>query len=109
MRFMPAMLLSTAAFVLSTVSAMAQGPEPKAPPAPPAESASTPAVAQSPSATPQLDRHDVEAWLDGFMPFTLRSADIPGAVVVVVKDGAILLQKGYGFSDFEKRTPVDPE
>jgi CubicO group peptidase (beta-lactamase class C family) len=29
--------------------------------------------------------------------------------VVVVKNGATLLQKGYGFADVEKRTPVDPE
>ncbi len=35
--------------------------------------------------------------------------DIAGAVVVVVKDGQILSQKGYGFSDVEKRKPVSPE
>src|SRR5438034_10359887 len=29
--------------------------------------------------------------------------------VVVVKDGAVLLQKGYGYSDVGKRKPVDPE
>ena len=52
---------------------------------------------------------DVEAWLDGFMPYALQQADIAGAVVVVVKDGQVLLQKGYGYSDVAARKPVDPE
>ena len=43
------------------------------------------------------------------MPFALERGDIAGAVVVVVKDGQVLLQKGYGYADVEKRTPVDPE
>ena len=33
------------------------------------------------------------------MPFALHSSDIAGAVVVVVKDGKVLVEKGYGFSD----------
>ncbi len=56
-----------------------------------------------------LTRADVEAWLDGFMPYALQRGDVAGAVVVVVKDGAVLLQKGYGYSDVEARKPVDPE
>ena len=43
------------------------------------------------------------------MPMSIKTGDIAGAVVVVVKDGAILVQKGYGYSDVEKRAPVDPE
>jgi len=65
--------------------------------------------AAPPAGTPVLDRADVEAWLDGFFPYALASGDIVGAVVVVVKDGEVLLQKGYGFSDLASRTPVDPE
>lgn len=34
---------------------------------------------------------------------------VPGAVFVVVKDGKVLLQKGYGYADVEKKIPVDPE
>jgi CubicO group peptidase (beta-lactamase class C family) len=56
-----------------------------------------------------LTRPDVEAWLDGFLPYALRSSDVAGAVVVVVKDGEVLIQKGYGYADVAKRTPVDPE
>ncbi|MEO8449484.1 MAG: serine hydrolase domain-containing protein [Gemmatimonadota bacterium] len=68
-------------------------------------------LAASPSAAqrPALSRADVEAWLDGFLPNALEHADIAGAVVVVVKDGHILVERGYGFADVARRTPVDPE
>jgi CubicO group peptidase (beta-lactamase class C family) len=36
-------------------------------------------------------------------------ATIAGAIVVVVKDGQVLLQKGYGYADVEKKTPVDAD
>src|SRR3546814_9675118 len=42
------------------------------------------------------------------MPYALAAGDIAGAVVVVVKDGQVLLQKGYGYADLDKHTPVDP-
>jgi CubicO group peptidase (beta-lactamase class C family) len=56
-----------------------------------------------------LDRRDVEAWLDGYMGLALRAGNVAGAVVVVVKDGSPLVQKGYGFADVAARTPVDAE
>jgi CubicO group peptidase (beta-lactamase class C family) len=56
-----------------------------------------------------LTREDLEAWLDGFMPYALATGDVAGAVVVVVKDGSTLLQKGYGYADVQARKPVDPE
>jgi CubicO group peptidase (beta-lactamase class C family) len=55
-----------------------------------------------------LTAADVNAWLDGYMPYALKSGDIAGAVVVVVKDGQVLTERGYGYSDVEKRMPVDP-
>jgi CubicO group peptidase (beta-lactamase class C family) len=60
------------------------------------------------AATPQLTAEDVNAWLDGFVPISIGKNDIPGAVVVVVKDGQILTSRGYGFADVAKRKPVDP-
>ena len=56
-----------------------------------------------------LNKTDVDAWLDGYMPYAMARGDIAGAVVVVVKDGQVLTQRGYGFSDVEKRKPVSPE
>lgn len=39
----------------------------------------------------------------------IENRDVAGAVVSVVKDGQTLLAKGYGFADFERRTPVVAE
>lgn len=61
------------------------------------------------SPTPQLSQTDLETWLDGVLPYTMKRGDIAGAVVVVVKNGRVLLAKGYGFADVAKRTPVDPD
>ncbi|MDY6944780.1 MAG: serine hydrolase domain-containing protein [Pseudomonadota bacterium] len=69
----------------------------------------TVAQPQAPSGAAPLTRADVEAWLDGYLPYALQTGGIAGAVVVVVKDGEVLLQKGYGYSDVAAREPVDPE
>jgi CubicO group peptidase (beta-lactamase class C family) len=66
----------------------------------------TPGFAQAP--TP-LTAEDLSAYLDGMLPPTMATGDIAGAVVVVVKDDHLLISKGYGYSNVEKRTPVDPE
>ena len=77
---------------------------------PPASGTAGPVVPVQPQTVgPVLTREDAEAWLDGFFPYALAAGDIAGAVVVVVKDGQVMLQKGYGYADLEKRTPVDPE
>jgi CubicO group peptidase (beta-lactamase class C family) len=65
--------------------------------------------APSPPGGVALTAQDLNTWLDGYLPYALRSADIPGAVVTVVKDGKILTARGYGYANVEKRTPVDPE
>ena len=56
-----------------------------------------------------LDSPDLEAWLDGLLPYALKSGDIAGGVVAVVKDGKVLLQKGYGYADVGRQLPMDPE
>jgi CubicO group peptidase (beta-lactamase class C family) len=65
--------------------------------------------ASAPPAGHALTATDLEAWLDGLMPAALDTAETPGAVVVVVKDGQVLFEKGYGFSDYARRLPVDPK
>ena len=55
-----------------------------------------------------LTQADVDAWLDGYMPYALKSGGIPGAVVVVVKDGQPLTMRGFGYSDVKTHQPVDP-
>src|SRR5699024_6100269 len=34
---------------------------------------------------------------------------IPGAAVAIVKDGEVVLEKGYGFANIEEQVQVDPE
>lgn len=54
-----------------------------------------------------LDKADVEAWLDGIVPYALKSGGIAGGVVV--KNGRLLLAKGYGYDDVSKRILMDPD
>jgi CubicO group peptidase (beta-lactamase class C family) len=81
-----------------------------APPTGPAIAAPSPAAVSAPTPTPThpLTATDVEAWLDGLVPIGLRDAEAPGAVIVVVKDGQVLMEKGYGFANYERQIPVDP-
>lgn len=72
-------------------------------------SSGTPVSAPPPAGGVQLTAEDVNSWLDGYMPGALRTADIPGAVVVVVKDGKILTARGFGYANVEKKIPVDPD
>jgi CubicO group peptidase (beta-lactamase class C family) len=55
-----------------------------------------------------LSKDDLEAFFDGIIPLQLERSDIAGAAVLVMKDGATLLQKGYGYSDLKPKEPVDP-
>ncbi len=64
--------------------------------------------AQAPTANGPSDPVEVEAFLDGLLRAQMDDHHVPGAVVVVVREGAVLFAKGYGYADVEARTPVDP-
>jgi CubicO group peptidase (beta-lactamase class C family) len=101
--------LFVALLALLGVGAIAQQGLPKMPLGPnpvPAPAAATP-MRPDPGVA-QLTPTDVNAWLDGYLPYALGAGDIAGAVVVVVKDGQVLTQRGYGFADVASRKPVDP-
>lgn len=66
-------------------------------------------AAEAEDRLPALTAEDVEAWLDGFMPYALARGNVAGAVVTVVKGGDIIAKRGYGYADVAKRTPVDPD
>ena len=72
-----------------------------------AQRATPPAATPVPASRP-LTKQDADAWLDGYMPYALKRGDIAGAVVVVVKDGHVLTQRGFGYANVAKRLPVDP-
>jgi CubicO group peptidase (beta-lactamase class C family) len=98
-----------AALTLVATPTLAQGPVgPAAAPAAPAPGAAA-STAPSPAATPALTKVDIDTWLDGRMPYALAAGGIAGAVVVVVKDGQVLTERGYGYSDVKTGAPVDPQ
>ncbi|KWV95505.1 serine hydrolase [Erythrobacter sp. AP23] len=50
----------------------------------------------------------LQDFVDGVMAMGIANREIAGAVFVLVKDGEVVIQNGYGFSDVEAREPVDP-
>ncbi|HWA94075.1 MAG TPA: serine hydrolase [Terracidiphilus sp.] len=60
------------------------------------------------SAAHPLTAEDLNAFFDGIFPLQLERSDIAGASVLVMQNGQILLEKGYGYADVKKKTPVDP-
>ena len=54
------------------------------------------------------DTAHLEAFMDGVIRTHLRDKHIAGATVSVIRDGKVLLAKGYGFSDEQNQTPVVP-
>lgn len=48
------------------------------------------------AATPELSADDLSRFFDGLIPFALERGDLAGAVISVVKDGEVLLARGYG-------------
>jgi CubicO group peptidase (beta-lactamase class C family) len=94
--------------LLTAVSARAVAPTgPQASPPSAAPAAAAPATV-APAGVP-LTAEDLNSWLDGYLPYALHVNDIAGAVVAVVKDGAIVTERGYGFADVARRKPVDPK
>ncbi|HET6207046.1 MAG TPA: serine hydrolase domain-containing protein [Terracidiphilus sp.] len=82
-----------------------QLPTVAAPPSAPPVPAPAPA---NPVTTPVLAPEDLEAFFDGILPLQLERSDIAGASVLVIKDGNVLLQKGYGYADVKSKKPVEP-
>lgn len=72
--------------------------------------ASTPAVARSTGMQQRgmPGQSQVEAFVDRVMASTLESQRVAGGVVAIVKDGSVLLMKGYGYANVERQIPVDP-
>jgi len=104
MRILHKALIGLAA--IAAVPLAAQGPVP----APAAKTSEAPPLPATKSTeAPALTATDLEAFLDGFMPYALERARIPGAVVVVVRGDGVVLEKGYGYADVAARKPVSPE
>ncbi|MDJ0948307.1 MAG: serine hydrolase domain-containing protein [Alphaproteobacteria bacterium] len=75
-----------------------------------AQASSEPAAqsASVPQSAPLADRAALEAFIDETMAGLLESGPIPGAAISIVKDGEVLLAKGYGYAELAPERPVDP-
>lgn len=56
-----------------------------------------------------IDAKEVEEFADTFFSQPHIKDQMAGAVFVIVKEGKILLKKGYGYADLEKKIPADPD
>jgi CubicO group peptidase (beta-lactamase class C family) len=100
-----------AALASLAIPASGQSPTQLAPTKPTAAvlpASAPPVTSAAATGAADLTKADVDAWLDGYMPYALKAGDIPGAVVVVVKDGQPLTMRGFGYSDLKAHKPVDP-
>lgn len=95
-----------AIFLLASgASAFRQQPQP----VPPKPTAPAVIPAASEAGAHELTSADLEAFLDGFVPYALKNGDVAGLTLVVVKDGQVLLKKGYGYADVKEKRPMDPD
>lgn len=86
----------------------AQAPPRPAPP-PQLEVSTQPTVTVPAQVAHPLNKAELEAFFDGIIPLQLERSDVAGAAVLIMKDGQVLLKKGYGYSDITKKKPVDPD
>jgi CubicO group peptidase (beta-lactamase class C family) len=88
------------------LSFITQSPDLRAQASVPAPHAGPPPAATE---APQLTSEDASAFFDGMIPPLIRYADIPGAMIVIVRNGALVLAKGYGYADVQTRRRILPE
>jgi len=134
MRSLGKAMLAALALLMGPPAAIAQetAPEtalPKAPvpyvqirPARPASAPRPSTAAETPAPAPvrhpsgarlaagqPVDPAQLEAFVDGWVADAMAREHIAGTSVAVVQNGQVVLKKGYGFADLQRRRPVDPD
>ncbi len=93
---------------ISIAIAHAQGPAPT----PFSSPIGSPPPVGKPPETPAkphaLTRDDLEAFLDALISSQIENRNMAGVVVGAVKDGQVLLTKGYGYADYAKKKRIVP-
>jgi CubicO group peptidase (beta-lactamase class C family) len=54
------------------------------------------------------DPAELEAFLDGVLAEQMTNKHVAGVTISVVRDGELFFTKGYGYSDLDQKTQVDP-
>jgi CubicO group peptidase (beta-lactamase class C family) len=73
-----------------------------------AQSAPSPLTSNQAARRP-IDSADLAQFVDSLIAAQMEKEHIPGAVFVLVQNGRVLYQRGYGLANLATRTPVDPE
>jgi CubicO group peptidase (beta-lactamase class C family) len=58
------------------------------------------------SAAAAVSSEDLAKFLDSFVPDLMRDEHMPGAALVFVQNGKVVLSKGFGFANLEQKQPV---
>lgn len=66
-----------------------------------------PLLTLAPRAMAADDAADLQAVADKVMESVLRDRGLPGGVLAIVKDGRVVVLKGYGLADRDRRVPMD--
>ncbi len=71
-------------------------------------------VAAEPASNPATTRlngsdKEIADYFDNHISRTVERLELPGAAVIVVRDGRTILAKGYGHSDIASKRPIDVE
>ena len=68
----------------------------------------TPVMAETETGIP-VDPQTLPDFVDDFFAKKMSEHHVPGAAVIIVKDGSVLFSKGYGYANIENDIPVDPQ
>ena len=55
-----------------------------------------------------FSRENLDVFIDGLFSSQFEAYHLAGAVIVIVKDDAVLLSKGYGYADLRTGRAIDP-
>ena len=56
-----------------------------------------------------IDVHELEALVDRVMSSEMQDQQIPGAAFIMVQNGRVLFEKGYGLADIARSKRFDPK
>jgi len=54
------------------------------------------------------DTQALEAFVDSVVPTLMKNHNSPSGTVAIVRGGQLVLARGYGYQDIDRRIPVDP-
>jgi CubicO group peptidase (beta-lactamase class C family) len=66
-------------------------------------------LAAAPLPAQAFDPGELRRMADSVVPAAMAERQIPGAVLVVVRDGRVVLSRGYGMADVARGRAVDPD